>query len=497
MRQEPGGSMISLDFQALSLFRIVFSGYLLCDYFISTYPFFDDFYGRLGIMPLAALASAADHWPGLGPILPLVETFDLARFPSLFTAFYSLAIAAFAIGYRTRWANVLVFVCNSYLYWRNPYLNSGAGTLAHLLLLWSIFLPMGRYWSIDAALDLKPRDRPYPLLPFLALRVQISSLYVFSGLFKVTGVPWRSGVALLWALSDNESGSTAAGLFLVHHAAWLLPYVNYLVIVFQLSFPLLIYCPWYNDQVRAFALTASAAMHASFIWCLNIGGFPYLCIAMLLLLVPDSWINAILRNRRARLAGVAIYYEPDCGFCQKVSLVLREFLLSPDTPVLPATSDPQAHRLLVAHNSWVVRGHDGRMYLKWSAMAYLFKQNLLLVPLAWIFERRPVLTALNRFYDVIGSNRRRFGLLTRTLFPFRSDQPVGSAMVALCGILMMSALLANATSLARLKFPVLEKYKQVAAVLQVDQDWELFAPQPAHFRRDALWPARRMLRPSI
>lgn len=484
MRQEPGGSAISLDFQALSLFRIAFSVYLLCDYFISTEPFFEDFYGRLGVMPIAALASAADLWPGLGLMLPLVETFDLARLPTLFTTFYVLAMVAFAIGYRTRWGNVLVFVGNSYLYWRNPYLNSGAGTLAHLLLLWCIFLPMGRYWSIDAALDPKPRDRRYPLLPFLAMRVQISSLYVFSGLFKLAGVPWRSGVALLWALIDNESGSTAAGLFLVHHAPWLLSYVTYLVIIFQLSFPLLVYCPWYNDYTRAFALAASAAMHASFIWCLNISGFPYLCIVMLLLLVPDAWINALLRDRRARLARMVIYYEPGCGFCQKVSLVLRELLLSPATPVLPASSDPQVHALLIAQNSWVVRGDDGKMYLKWGAVAYLLKQNVLLGPLAWIFELRPMLAVFNRLYDVIGSNRRRFALLANTLLPFRSDPSPGRVMLALCAILMIAAFLANATSLARLRFAVLEKYQHVAAALQVDQDWELFAPQPAHFRRE-------------
>src|SRR5262249_53704860 len=226
--------------------------------------------------------------------------------------------------------------------------------------------------------------------------------------------------------------------------------------------------------------------HASFIWCLNIAGFPYLCIVMLLLLVPDAWINALLRNRRARLARMVIYYEPDCGFCQKVSLVLREFLLSPATPVLPASSDPQVHGLLIAQNSWVVRGHDGKMYLKWGAIAYLLKQNVLLVPLAWIFALRPMLAVFNRLYDMIGSNRRRFASLANTLLPFRSDRAPGRVMLALCAILMIAAFLANATSLARLRFagglPVLEKYQNVAAALQVDQDWELFAPQPAHFR---------------
>src|SRR5262249_58336021 len=118
----------------------------------------------------------------------------------------------------------------------------------------------------------------------------------------------------------------------------------------------LIYSPWCHDLTRGFALSGFAAMHLSFIVLLNIGGFPFICLAVLILLVPDRWWDRLLEERRARLAKVAIFYEPDCGFCERVSLLLREFLLSPTATVAPASVDPEALRLLTAHNSWVVRG---------------------------------------------------------------------------------------------------------------------------------------------
>src|SRR5262249_17774228 len=159
------------------------------------------------------------------------------------------------------------------------------------------------------------------------------------------------------------------------HLPTLLAAVTYATITLQVLLPLLLYSPWRNDLTRGLALAGLAAMHLSFIALLNIGGFPFICLAVLILLVPDRLWDRLVQARRARLAKVAIFYEPDCGFCERVSLLLREFLLSPMATVAPASVDPEALRLLTAHNSWVVRGADGAVHLKWRAVAYVLKQN--------------------------------------------------------------------------------------------------------------------------
>src|SRR6185295_471337 len=100
------------------------------------------------------------------------------------------------------------FALHSYLYWRNPLITSGAENLSRLALLWCLFLPMARYWSVDAAMDPKPRDRHYPGLPFVAIRLQLCSVYVFAALFKLLGEPWRDGSAIALALSDTLYGNT-------------------------------------------------------------------------------------------------------------------------------------------------------------------------------------------------------------------------------------------------------------------------------------------------
>ena len=151
---------VAIDFQSLSAFRIAFAAYLLGDYWLGVAPSFDDFFTDRGVLPLAALASDAD----IPVAVAISRVLEALKLPLIVPYLYPVALVAFGAGYRTRWSNAIVFVLNSTLFWRNPYILSGAEDLARLLLLWCLFLPMSRYWSVDAALDPQPRERPWPTL---------------------------------------------------------------------------------------------------------------------------------------------------------------------------------------------------------------------------------------------------------------------------------------------------------------------------------------------
>ena len=490
--QRPRHLEYAPNFQALSLFRLCLALYLLVQ-FAGLLPFYSDFYSDVGILPLSVLAGDRAI-AGIDSLLPLLRVAQAAGITIVLPILYPLSLLALAIDYRTRWACAFALVFNSYLFWRNPYLDSGAEILARLLLLWSLFLPLNRYWSVDAALDPAPRRRDYPALPFFALRLQISALYFFSALFKLEGAPWRNGYALSWTLQDDLFGAMPAGSFAVAHFSALLPVVNYLVIGFQLAFPYLIYSPWRNELTRGVAIAGSAAMHLSFVVFLQIGGFPYLCLIMLLLLVPDRWLDHAFAPRRARLARVAIYYEPGCGFCEKVALLLRELLLSPTIAVRPAAADAAALRLLTEHQSWVVYDEHGTPHLKWRAVAYVLRQNPLAAPIGWLTDVPAVRPAMLRCYDAIGAHRRSLGALTRFILPFHSDRLPGRAILALNGALAALALVANVISLDQWSAasPRPEMHTSSAdrlragideflAVAQIRQAWALFSPVPTHW----------------
>ena len=476
---QQGSRLFATDFQSLSLFRIAFSIYLLADFFLFNAPYFAEFYTDAGFVPLASL-EGANGTPGRPFVYPVLTVFEALRLPAVLPFLYPLALVGMALGYKTRWCNAIALVFFSYMFWRNPYIRSGAESLAHLLLLWCLFLPMSRYWSVDAALDIGDRRRPWPVLPFLAIKLQVCSVYFFAALFKLQGAPWRDGQAVSWALSDNAFGGMPTGLFLVEHAPLFLAFATYAVIALQLSFPLLVFSPWRNDITRAVALAGVASMHVSFMFALNIGGFPFLCLTMLLILIPDAWIDGVFQRRRKRLQNAAIYFEPDCGFCEKVARLFREFLLPPAAPVLPASTDAEAMRLLSAHNSWVVRGADGNVRLKWRAVAYLLSESLVLGPLGWLTDARPVRGAFERLYDSIGRNRRTLGRLTRHLLKFRSEPAPGPAVIAICGGLMLLAFIGNVHHATRPASGAPTRLDHLVATFQVGQRWSLFAPVPVH-----------------
>jgi len=478
--------VVTPNFQSLSAFRIVFAGCLLGDYLLSIRPSLDDFYSDAGILPLSALLS--------DPALPVAATISRALDALgllLFLPYlYPIALLTFAIGYRTRLSNAIVLVLNSYLYWRNVYVLSGAEDLARLLLIWCLFLPLNRYWSIDAALDPQSHERRYPALPFMALRLQIVSLYFFSGLFKLAGARWLDGSAVAMVLTDNMFGATPVGLYLAGQLPGLLVLVNYATIALQLALPFLVYSPWHNDITRGIALAAAAAMHTSFIFCLNIGAFPYVSLATLILLVPDAWWNRLLARRRERLGRMRIYFEPGCGFCERISLLLREFLLAPSAQVLPASADLEALRLLTEHNSWVVRGTDDGVRLKWRALAYLLRQNVFFAPMGWLTDLPFLRNAMAHVYDLIGRQRRRLGPLASRLLPIRTQPAIGPVAEVVCGTLMWLALICNVLSLQgslldiRLPFGAGSaksvSRNDVFDALQIGQTWRLFAPTPVN-----------------
>lgn len=476
------------NYRALSLFRIVFSVYLLTE-FASLGAQFSDFFGESSVLPVSALAAAkSDAGTAIRQLMALL---DRPPLPTLLRILYPLAILCFGLGYRTRYANAAVLLLNSYFYWRNPYVVYGADILARLMLLWCLFLPMSRYWSFDAALDTAPRTQNYPALPFLAIRAQVCSVYGFAALAKLSGGPWREGYALIWALSDNMFGGTPAGLYLVAHFSPALIVANYLIIVFQLAFTLLIFCPWRNHAMRGIAIFSAALMHISFIFCLNIGSFPYLSLAILLPLVPDAWLERLSGPRWARLKDVRLYYEPGCRFCEKTSLLLREFLLAPVVAVLPASADARAFQLFDQNRSWVVRGHDGVPYLKWHGVAYVLQQRTLLAPLGMLMELPALARPLERFYDLIGRNRRLLGSVTEVLLPFRAERPVGKFVLTICGFLALLGLASNIHSIARISEnkeasagpSFADLLLETATALQVAQRWYLFAPVPTHYQR--------------
>nr|HVY13209.1 hypothetical protein [Alphaproteobacteria bacterium] len=231
---------------------------------------------------------------------------------------------------------------------------------------------------------------------------------------------------------------------------------------------------------RGFAILGAFFMHASFIFFLHVGLFPYVCMFYLFLLIPDGWFDAFLARRRARLEKITLYFEPGCAFCEKTARLLRELCLSPFTAVHAASEDKEALDLLTRHKSWVVKdAHTGKVYLKWQAVAFVLRQN----PFTWILGALTDVPLMTPVYDLIGRSRPLLGKITAVALPFSYAHPrVHPAAKALCAFLIVMAFAGNVLSLPGFpKEGAFSSWLRRGVVFSlVSQKWDLFAPVPTH-----------------
>lgn len=465
------------DLQAISAFRILLGLVLLADFLFYLLPVIPEFYYDTGYAPRHIIMQMETR----AGYLSLLQVSGHPWIVNSFAAVYFGAILCFIAGYRTTLAKWLVFICYISFVYRTPILDSGAEMLMRLFLLWSLFVPMHRYWSVDAALSRQPRDTPVPPIFIAAIKLQITWLYLFSGIFKLYGSNWRGGTAIEAAMSDTVYGS-ALGVQFADFVPWLMPIMTYAVIVFQLTFSAMVYSPFFNTILRSLAIMGALAMHTAFLILLRVGMFPFLCAVYLVLLIPDAWINKGLEKRRARFAQIKIFYDPDCGFCEKISLLFREFCLSTHTQVLPASANAHALQLLQTHNSWVVMDEkDGKTYLKWDAVSFVLKQTPLFWPLGALNDVPLFKGAFRALYDSIGKNRPALGKFTASALPWH-DTPYHptSFAKALCSFLVLTAFVSNVLYLPTFaNQPFFTRdLKNFIYISQAYQRWNLFAPEP-------------------
>ena len=465
-----------VDGQALSLFRIALSLVLLFDLFFIIIPYWEFVFSADGVLMSAEL--------GRNILWSLFTYSDNPLFHTGLLTIYGLSLFGFLIGYKPRLSAFLAFILYTALWDKNIDAHSNAEKLASLLLLWSAFLPTARYWSIEAALTnqdkdqaqiTKTRNRPWPIIPILAIKLQIVVVYLHSGLYKLGSNDWTSGQALHYVSQDQFFTASRLADLIHQIPPDIQFYMAWSVILFQLAFTLMIYSPIWRNLTRALAILGAAAMHFSFIILLQIHMFPYICFCYLILLIPDGWFNKALKKRRTRLSKIQIYYDPDCGFCRTTASIFREFCLGATASLKPSSNNPTAHTLLQKHNSWVVFGADGQTYLKWHAVSYVMKQS----PIFWIIgtltDLKPLHKPMEAIYNLIGNNRHTFSALTKPiLHPIPERYPERTAQY-ICLFLMAVTFTYTTLELPQIKHQTPEKITITADRLGLKQRWAIFA----------------------
>ncbi len=283
--------VLGLDLRSLALLRIGLGLSLVLDLLYRA-RFLEAHYSDAGILPRALLREA--H-----PDVALFALHSLSGAVGYQALLFGIALVfavLLLVGYRTRIAGIASWVLLVSLHFRHPFVVDGGSNELRILLFWSLFLPLGERFSIDARRR-QERARRAPLhasAASAALLTQVAVIYFFAGLAKSGPRWWVYGNALRWAVVDPAFAQPLA--YVVARFPELLRVLSFGVLTVELVGPLLLFCPLWNGPIRTLVCASLMALQVGIGLTIWVWLFPLTSVAGLAGLLP-GWFWERLPER--------------------------------------------------------------------------------------------------------------------------------------------------------------------------------------------------------
>lgn len=274
----------ALDTRSLAVFRMAIGAIVCADAMLRTRDLALMF-APDGMFPLDVLARYHS-----GPGIWSAATFvDASWWGAVMLAIEAAAGLLLAVGGATRWTTIIAWVVIVSVIRRTaPAANAGDYWLATLL-LWSMFLPLGARWSLDAwRADRSSAPADHATLGAspgsVALVLQIVAVYLSAGLAK-WNESWWSGDAVAYALSVHDHGTRLGEM--VASLPWLARGLTWGTLGMELMAPaVVLLAP--SPAVRAGIVLMFILFHLVICGTMTVGLFGYVGMAAWLALIPSA-----------------------------------------------------------------------------------------------------------------------------------------------------------------------------------------------------------------
>ncbi|MFO0660318.1 MAG: HTTM domain-containing protein [Polyangiaceae bacterium] len=312
----------SMDRRLLGLFRIYFGFLLLIDV-LRRLPDVTFFYTNEGILP----NHFALYAPMAKPMFSIYTAFSTK--PEVVTAFLltALVYVFYIVGYRTKITQILAVILASSLNSRNLFVENGGCVTVVIVAAWTMFLPLGDRFSVDALLKslrarrehkasalndrsaITPDGSPHISLIMLGLLTQLSVIYFFNCVQK-TDIAWRQGETIHWVLWQNRIATTLCSLVRMHEPSWLSPLLCWVTLIIEGGAPLFLFFPFGYRYIRSMHVLAFIGLHGSIAMLMTLGPFSYVMIGLNCLMIPAVWLDGGARFLRKGKTARTVVYEP-------------------------------------------------------------------------------------------------------------------------------------------------------------------------------------------
>ncbi|MEM1069654.1 MAG: HTTM domain-containing protein [Planctomycetota bacterium] len=291
--------LFRIDLRSLALFRIGIALILLGDLVGYRFPEFSAFYADDGMF---SVRNARD-WMANSSCwsvcwLDVSNGFQLGML-ALTAIFATLLL----IGWQTRWMTVACWIMTVSIANRNPIVCNYGDTMLQVFLFWSLFLPLGARWSLDARRrkkrNLAKSKQAVCSVASAAILLQLCFVYFFTGLWK-WNADWLGGGAADTAL-QLEYARRDTSLDQMIYAPLLRP-LTLATLYLELLGPFLVWIPWRNNVFRYAMIVAFVMLHVSIELLFTPALLSYMCILGWMLFVPSTFWDSRLVRRLFRCA---------------------------------------------------------------------------------------------------------------------------------------------------------------------------------------------------
>lgn len=434
------------DLRWLGVFRIGLGLILTCD-LLRRWAQAREYYTNDGFLP--------NHFSLFRPmgddLFSLLHAFSTLGEVSVVFALMLIVFVCFTVGYRTGLMQVLAFISITSLDARNIFVENGGDVLVNLMAFLSMFMPLGKRFSVDALLrslrarkessaeelnqrsqqGIEPND--FHSLIVLAMLLQLAVIYFFNAVHK-SGRGWMDGSAIYWFLEQDRI-VTAFGVFLREHTPYeVIRVITYSALAIEFALPAILLFPFGKTWVYRFALLLGVGLHGGIALTSRLGPFSY---AMMLFYVQflgarDADLVGRFFSRESRRR--TVIFDSDCGICLFVCRVLVRldprkrltFIGNDDVAAFPPGVDPK-----LVDSTVVVVDPSGRVHVEERAV-FEIARAIPFGVLAAFWLRLPGLNLLGRaLYRAVARNRIRistfFGMGACGVRP-ASAAPAGPAV---------------------------------------------------------------------
>lgn len=330
-----------VDLRTLGIFRFILG--LVCFIDICRrFKYIEIFYSNYGVAPNFFMSEMTSKYSAKA--FTLLSSLGTINEVTIF--FYIGAIFSFffMIGYKTKLSHIITIIAVLSIHNRLIILENGGDMVVNSFLIWSVFMPLGKRFSMDrllSSLHLFRDDNPSSLnnekiaaqnepnhywgLAYFACLLQLSIIYFFNYINK-SGSTWGEGTSLYY-FYQLDNFLTPLGNFIKEFSLmplWLSKALTFMTIQLELAVSFLILLPFFVLWTRRFSFIVMIGFHIMIGISLYIGMFSWIMIAALILLLSSKDID-LLKSLLKKMADgpYIVFYDSDCGFCHQVARIIK------------------------------------------------------------------------------------------------------------------------------------------------------------------------------